>query len=167
MPSHEFYKLSDEDLANLIAYCMQTEPVHTDQKKMHSIGPIGRLLMNFGDVTILPAEKIDHNAMYVKKQDQNVSAAYGKYLISGCQGCHRDHLQGGGPLAPGFPPVPDITANGNLGKWSEQTFIATIRNGKTPEGKVLDNKYMPWKSISHFDDDEMKSIYRYLKTLPQ
>ena len=122
--------------------------------------------MAMNKVTILPAEKIDHSAMHIDKREEKVGAAYGQYLAIGCQGCHRPNLQGGGPLAPGFPPVPDITSTGNLRSWNDNSFITTIRTGKTPEGKELNNQFMPWKSISHFTDDELKSIYLYLKSLP-
>ncbi len=167
MPSHEVSKLTDEDLANIIAYCRQQEPVSTTQKRMHSVRPVGRLLMAINKVTLLPAEKIDHNAPPVKKREDKIGTAYGQYLATGCQGCHRPNLQGGGPLAPGFPPVPDITSAGNLRNWNDSSFIAAIRTGKTPEGKALNNEFMPWKFIRHFTDDELKSIYLYLKSLPE
>lgn len=165
MPSHEVTNLTNEDLANLIAYCNQLEPVATSQEKLHSIGPIGRLLMVMNQVTVLPAEKIDHSATHTEKLEEKTGVAYGQYLSSGCQGCHRPDMKGGGPLAPGYPPVPDITGDGNVGNWNEQAFIATIRNGKTPEGKELNNNYMPWKSIGHFTDEELKSIFMYLQQL--
>lgn len=165
MPSHETYRLTNEDLANIIAYCMQQEPVNTTQKKMHAIGPVGRLLMTINKVTILPAEKIDHRARHIDKREEKTGAVYGQYLATGCQGCHRPNLQGSGPLAPGFPPVPDITSTGNLRNWNDNSFINAIRTGKTPEGKELNNQFMPWKSISHFTDDELKAIYLYLKSL--
>lgn len=167
MPSHEMYQLTNEDLANIIAYCQQIKPVNTMQQKLHSIGPVGRVLMVMNNVTVLPAEKIDHLATHVDKREEKSGAAYGQHLSTGCQGCHRSNMQGGDPLAPGFPPVPDITSTGNLGKWSGRAFITAIKTGKTPEGKVLNNQFMPWKSMSHFTDEELLSIYTYLKTLPK
>lgn len=70
MPSHEVTNLTNEDLANLIAYCNQLEPVATSQEKLHSIGPIGRLLMVMNQVTVLPAEKIDHSATHTEKLEE-------------------------------------------------------------------------------------------------
>lgn len=106
MPSHEMYRLTNEDLVNIIAYCQQQKPVNTTQQKLHSIGPVGRVLMVMNKVTVLPAEKIDHLATHVDKREEKVGAAYGQCLATGCQGCHRDNMQGCEPLAPGFPPVP-------------------------------------------------------------
>lgn len=166
MPSHETAKLTNEDMSNLVAYCSSLAPVHSLQEKLHSIGPVGRLLLVMNQVTVLPAEKIDHAAVHTEKLDAKVSVAYGQYLTTGCQGCHRPNMQGGGPLAPGYPPVPDITKGGNIRNWNEQAFIATIRTGKTPEGKQLDNAYMPWRSVSHFTDEELRAVYVFLRQLP-
>jgi mono/diheme cytochrome c family protein len=165
MPSHEAAHLTNEDLADLIAYCRNLEPVSSSQEKLHSIGPVGRLLLLMNQVTVLPAEKIDHRAVHAEKLEEKTGITYGKYLSTGCQGCHRTDMRGGGPLAPGFPPVPDITAGGNIRNWNTQSFIATIKTGKTPEGKILNNEYMPWKSISHFTNEELQSIFMYLKQL--
>lgn len=163
MPSNETAQLTNEDLVNVIAYCRQLKPVSSSQERLHSIGPVGRLLLVMDNVTVLPAEKIDHQASYTEKSDEVTGVKYGEYLASSCQGCHRSDMRGGGPLAPGFPPVPNITAEGNISKWTDQSFIATIRTGKTPDGRILNNEFMPWKSISRFTDDELRSIYMYLR----
>lgn len=167
MPSHETAQLSKDDIACLIAYCTTKPPVATNNKQLHSIGPVGRLVVAFGEATILPAEKINHDKPLTNNETINVSAAYGKYLTVTCQGCHRPNMKGGGPLAPGFPHVPDISAAGEPGHWDESSFIKTIRTGQTPEGKRLRNEYMPWKNFNHFSDDELKSIYLYLQSLPR
>ena len=166
MPSQELYQLTDEDLAAIIAYCETVARVNTSHEKTRSIGPVGRLLMALDDVTILPAEKIDHQAVPLPKREEEHNAAYGEYLAASCIGCHRANMQGGGPLAPGFPSVPDITSKGNIGNWGDDEFIMSIKTGKTPEGVDLDNQYMPWQSISSFTDDELKAIFLYLKSLP-
>lgn len=166
MPSQEYYQLTNEDLANLIAYCTVQDPVNTSHNNIRKIGPVGRLLMIVDKVTILPAEKIDHQAIPEFTKNQKLSVEYGQYLAVSCQGCHRINMQGGDPLAPGFPKVPNITSQGNIGNWNVEEFMKAIKTGKTPEGKTLDNKYMPWKSISSYTDLELKSIYLYLQNLP-
>ncbi|MFC4874465.1 c-type cytochrome [Negadavirga shengliensis] len=90
------------------------------------------------------------------------STAFGRYLATTCQSCHRQDLKGGAPMAPGYPPVPDISATGAPGKWSQAEFIATLRSGKTPEGKALRNEFMPWQNIAYFSDDELHAIRSYL-----
>lgn len=167
MPSHESSQLSKGDLADLIAYCMSRPPVASNYEMLHEIGPIGRVVLALNKATVLPAEKIDHNTDIREKRASGVSTSYGKYLAVTCQGCHRQNLQGGGPLAPGYPDVPNITSTGEPGKWNDELFIKTIRTGQTPEGKKLRNQYMPWKSMNNFSDEELKAIFVYLKSLPE
>ena len=166
MPSHELYKLTDSDLAAIIAFCSTAEPVATSGDKLRSLGPVGRVLLAADNMTILPAEKIDHRASAIEHQSEEVGATFGEYLATTCQGCHRPDMKGGAPLAPGLPPVPDITTEGNLRNWTVAQFVSSMRTGVTPEGKTLNNDYMPWKTFSAFTDDELSSLYLYLESLP-
>jgi mono/diheme cytochrome c family protein len=165
MPSHESSQLSKGDIADLIAYCTTRLPVNTSNSSLHKIGPIGRIVIALDQAVVLPAEKIDHHSPMSVENHAGVSAAYGKYLSVSCQGCHRSDLHGGGPLAPGYPEVPDITADGHPGNWRADQFIRTIRTGETPEGKKLRSNYMPWKGMDHFSDDELNAIFQYLQSL--
>ncbi len=164
MPAHESAVLSKEDLANLIAYCQSIPPVDSKEERLKEMGPLGRVLMLLDKVAVLPAERIDH-ATAITTATPTDAVAYGKYLVSTCQGCHMPNMKGGAPLAPGFPPVPDISATGTPGKWSEAQFISTIRHGKTPEGKLLRNEFMPWQNMKHFSDDELRAIRSYLQSV--
>ena len=62
--------------------------------------------------------------------------------------------------------MPNITKSGNIGKWTEAEFINTLRTGKTPEGKQMDPRNMPWTMTKEFSDTEIKSVYLFLKSLP-
>ena len=166
MPANESSQMSKEDIANLIAYCMSVNPVNTSLPKLHDIGPLGRIVIALDQAVVLPAEKINHSTQPEEKKIAEISAEYGKYLAVNCQGCHRTDLQGGGPLAPGYPDVPNITSAGEPGNWNEESFIKTIRTGVTPEGKKLRNEFMPWQNISSYSDDELRAIFLYLKSLP-
>lgn len=167
MPSHESARLSKQDMADLIAYCVTRPPVNSHNEMLHDIGPIGRAVIALDQATVLPAEKINHGEELTEEKLSGVSAEYGKYLSVTCQGCHRADLQGGGPLAPGYPDVPNITSSGDPGKWNEKQFISAIRTGQTPEGKKLRENYMPWKGMNNFSDDELKAIFLYLQSLPE
>jgi mono/diheme cytochrome c family protein len=164
MPSHESTVLSKEDLASLIAYCQNAAPVDSEIEKLKEIGPIGRVLMMLDRVAILPAERINHaTPMAVGTPTDEI--ARGKYLAATCQGCHMPDMKGGGPLAPGHPSVPDISSTGAPGKWDAAQFIATLRHGRTPEGKLLRNEFMPWQNMKHLTDDELKAILSYLTSV--
>jgi len=53
-----------------------------------------------------------------------------------------------------------------IGAWSEATFINTIRNGKhLGNGRDI-LPPMPWPFVSKLTDDDLKSVYVYLMSLP-
>ena len=41
-----------------------------------------------------------------------------------------------------------------------------MRTGVTPLGKELNNKFMPWKELGKYDDDQLQAIYTYLMAQP-
>lgn len=165
MPSHEFAKLSEADMAAVIAYCT-TVPKVDKVLPESEVGPLGRILTDLDKVPLLSAEKIDHNARLVKEVTPEVSVAYGKYLSVSCQNCHLEHMKGGEALLPGFPVPADISSTGMAGKWTDEQFISTFRSGTTPEGKILNAKKMPCKKpVEAYTDTELKALHLYLKSL--
>lgn len=164
MPSHETTLLSQQDMASLIAYCSQIPPVD-HVLPGNELGPVATVMSYLGKMPLLSAEKIDHARPMIAHADTTVGIPQGKYLAVSCSGCHRENFKGGGPVAPGFPPVPDITAAGHVGKWSREQFIATLTTGRTPEGHVLKNEVMPWKMTAQYTTSELSSLYQYLRSI--
>lgn len=164
MPSHEYNMLSEEDMMAIIAYCSQVEPIDRELPES-SVGPLGRVLTDLGKLPLLPAEMIDHTRQLEKDVKPEASARYGKYLAIACQGCHRENMKGGEPVAPGFPVVADISSSGNPGKWSTHEFMQTLRTGHTPEGKTLNPKEMPWTMTKAYTDVELEALHLYLKSI--
>ncbi|WPP48863.1 c-type cytochrome [Catalinimonas niigatensis] len=164
MPSQEFNLLTEKDLAALIAYCQSLAPIDRELPKLE-IRPVGVLLTHFDKIPMVPAELIDHHREVVADIPNEVSLENGQYLATSCSGCHRTDLKGGDGHIPGSPKVADITGSGNVGKWTEGQFITALRTGGTPEGKHLDNNFMPWQMTKAYTDTELKSLYIYLKSL--
>ncbi|MBT1700489.1 cytochrome c [Fulvivirgaceae bacterium PWU4] len=164
MPSHEYAQLTEWDMKALIAYCSQLPKIDRELPQS-DVGPLGKILTDLGKLPLLPAEMIDHNKTLVKEIKAEATAAYGKYLATACQGCHRENMKGGEPVAPGFPPVADISASGNPGKWTAEQFMETLRTGKTPEGKTLKQEEMPWSMTKAYTDVELRALHLYLNTL--
>jgi cytochrome c553 len=164
MPSYEFTHLSEQDMAAIIAYAQSLPNVDRELPE-HNLKPLTYILASLDKLPLVTAERIDHTAKLVKQVKAEVSADFGKYLATSCIGCHRADMKGGDPIAPGFPPVANISSSGNPGKWTEQQFIDVLRTGKTPEGKVLNPKDMPWTMTSSYTDTELKALYAYLKTI--
>jgi mono/diheme cytochrome c family protein len=60
--------------------------------------------------------------------------------------------------------TPDSTTG--IGAWSEATFMNTIRNGKhLGNGRDI-LPPMPWPMIARMTDEDLKSVYAYLMSLP-
>lgn len=164
MPSHEYTMLSEYDMAAIIAFASQVPAVDRTLPE-NKVGPLGRILTDLGKFPLLPAEMIDHDRVLVKEVKAEVSVEFGKYLAIACQGCHRENMQGGDPVAPGFPPVANISSSGNPGKWTTEQFMNTLRTGVTPEGKHLKPEEMPWPMTKAYTDTELKALHLYLKSL--
>lgn len=167
MPSYEYAGLSNEQVAQMIAY-LQTVPAVDRVPAEPSFKPLGRALFLMGQLPLLPAEKVDHGAAHVASVPAAASTEYGAYLSTTCTGCHQPNLAGGvvPGSAPGALPSANLTPAGNLAHWSLDDFKATLRAGITPEGKVLDPAVMPWPITAQMTDVELEAIWLYLKSLP-
>jgi mono/diheme cytochrome c family protein len=161
---HSSAALSNHELAALIGYLKKMEPVDAEHPKK-KMKPLGRLLTFLGIFPMFPAEEVNHNATFPDEVKPEATAAYGKYLVVGCQGCHGKNYKGGPSNAPGEPPIPDLTTTGDLGKWNSDQFITALHTGKTPDGRTLSG-FMPWSTIGKaHTEEELKAIYLYLHEL--
>ena len=138
MPATEFYFLSDQDLAQVIAYIKSAPPVDHELPSS-AISLTGKIVMTLAPaITFIPAELIPHDAPRPIAPDVGVTPQYGEYLTYSCKVCHGLTMSGG-PI-PGFPsswpPAPNLTfgEGSALPSWSEAGFMNTIRSGVTPEG---------------------------------
>ncbi|MEJ8801848.1 c-type cytochrome [Pontibacter sp. H249] len=161
MPSQELYKMSDEDISALIAFCMSQPPVNKEVPPVQ-LRPLGTVLSALDQIPLLAAEAIDHTYQAPAAVEALPNASFGKYLAVSCSGCHNSNFKGGEAKVPGMKPYPDITASGNVGRWTEEQFIQTLRTGKTPEGKQMKNEEMPWQMTKAYTDTELKALYAFL-----
>ena len=169
MPSHEYSALSHKDLASIIAY-MRSVPAVAEPAQPFEVGPLGRLLYLGGDFPLIPAEFIDHAAVKPASPTRGPTAEYGKYLSSGCIGCHGEGLSGG-PIPgvpPDWPPAANLTPHeSGLKSWSFEDFKTVFRTGKRPDGREIKAEYMPIKFVSQAStDDDLKAMWEYLKSVP-
>jgi len=169
MPSSTFYYLSDDDLGALIAY-LKSLPSVDNELPRTDLGPMGRVMLALGQLPpdIVPnVIVIDHDAPRPVGPEPGVTVEYGEYLARTCALCHGPDLNGQTVVLDG-PPIltPNLTPGGELGFWSEEDFITTMRTGVTPGGKQL-NSAMPWKYLGQMTDDELKAVWLYLQSLPK
>lgn len=113
---------------------------------------------------------------------RGATAEYGRYLADGpalCGDCHtprggiqnahdRDRLYAGDASPPSaFPANPaNLTPDSatGIGRWSEADFVRTLRTGVNPRGDTL-HPFMPWREYRRMTDDDLRAIYRYLRTV--
>ena len=168
MPSIDFQYMSDEHVGQIIAYLKTLPAVEQswDSPKTTFLCDILFQLGAFGDA--LNAETIDHHKPSHYAPERASSAQYGDYLvkISGCRTCHGPQLNGGKDPNPEAPMGPNLTPGGNLSSWGPEGFIKMMRTGVTPLGKEINGKFMPWKEIGHYDEDQLEAIYAYLMAQP-
>lgn len=101
----------------------------------------------------------------------------GAYLFAaaGCASCHTD-VKNKGPLLAGGRALetqfgtfysPNITPDPEtgIGNWSDDDFIAALRDGVSPEG---DHYYpsFPYTSYTRMSDDDMRALKAYIFSLP-
>ena len=160
--------LSDEDLGSIIAY-LKTIPAVDHTVRPRHFTPLAKILLAAGTLGKLPAESVSHD-VHVTAPARGATVEYGAYLINtnDCRVCHGPNLNGGPYPDPTIKKIsPNLTPGGELGFWTEEQFINTIRIGKTPGGHELEPDFMPWKYYRLFQDDELKAIWLYLQSLPK
>ena len=167
MPSFEYTELSHEDLAAIIAYA-QSVPAIEAEAAPFVLGPLGRVLYLAGELPLLPAEMVDHDATPAKPV-RGPTREYGRYLASSCIGCHGPNLSGG-PIPgvpPDWPPASNLTLHeSGLAAWSFDGFKQLFRTGKRPDGTEIQQAYMPVKHVSESStDDDLKALWEYIASL--
>jgi mono/diheme cytochrome c family protein len=168
MPSEDYNRLTDDDMAAVIAYVKQMPPAAGSEPVIQLPTPV-KVLYAFGVVQDA-AEKINHSLPPPVPVAAAVTVEHGAYVANTCMGCHGVRLSGG--KIPGAPPTWPATANLTPGKGSvmpryssPQLFMATLRSGLRPDGTPISG-VMPFGSLKQMNDTDVLALYAYLKTLP-
>lgn len=177
LPLMPFQNLSDEDLVAVISFLRSQKPVKNKVERTEYTF-LGKALLAFG---VLQPEQ--PKGTPPKKVNKEASKEYGEYLaksVANCVGCHtaRDLKTGefigpdfaGGmhflpePLSEGYSFItPNITPDEKTGvfaKYTEDGFLEKFRKGRITRGTP-----MPWGAYSRMTENDIKSIYMYLKSL--
>ncbi len=151
---------SDEDKQAVIAYLRSQPPVvNVTPDPPDNPTLLLAVMVGAGVIQFQPPVK-------VVAPPRGETAEYGKYIEGwrDCRFCHGPDLGGGTGEPAGLTPKgPNLRV---VQGWTREQFIATLRTGKDPGGRALDNAQMPWKEIGLLDDDELGAVYAYLKSLP-
>ncbi len=167
MPSEDYNRLTDDDLAALVAYVRSLPPRQGGAAIVEL--PLPAWVLYGFDLIPDAAQRIDHGLPPSKPVAPAVTVEHGAYVANMCIGCHGEKLSGG--KIPGGPPDWPAAANITPGEGSAMVryrdasqFLAMMRSGKRPDGSAI--QVMPFESLSKMNDVDTQALYAYLKTVP-
>lgn len=167
MPSEDYNRFSNVDLAALVGYTRTLAPRQGGEAVVE-LPLLVNMLYGLGGIQDA-SEKIDHSLAPAQPVAAAVNAQYGAYVANMCIGCHGPGLSGG--MIPGGPLDWPAAANLTAGKDSAMVryenadaFVAMLRSGKRPDGTAI--KVMPFESLRELNDTDAKALYAFLKTVP-
>ncbi len=159
-----FKYFSDEDLASIVVYLRTLPPVKNKLSKRKLPENVQKAIVYYPRPIYKP----------ILSRDLSNVLERGKYLVKvgDCSGCHTawENSMKPGMFAGGFllPEINDSAFSVNITPdqsglfYNEDAFINVIRTGK---GGTL-HSIMPWIVIKNYTDDDLRAIYRYLRTVP-
>jgi len=176
LPFMPFADLSDDDLTAVISY-LRTMPPVRHAVAPHAPNALGQVVKAFVMKPKTPTRPP------AKSIPSGPTVENGRYLansVGNCVNCHTKldmrtgalvgPLFGGGAIheSPTDPTKKFMTPNltphprwGWIASWPEDVFVARVHMGKQREGTP-----MPWHAFKGMQDDDLRAIFRYLRTLP-
>ena len=176
VPFMNYHLLSDADIRALISF-LRSQPPVSHRVPPHDLNFLGKAVMAFvmkpiGPSATPPAES----------PAAGTSVERGAYLVTAvaeCADCHTErsmvdgHFTGarlaggnrfeveGKPDQEVVPPnlTPD-PKTGRIASWSEDQFLARFH-----QGRLIPGTPMPWNAFARMTDDDLRAIYRYLRTV--
>lgn len=177
LPFMEMQGLSDDDLVAVVAYLRSQPPVR-NLVPSHRFRLLGKVLR----ATVL-AQPVGPATTPLARAPRGASLETGRYLVESvalCGACHTERSQMTGAFTgPRFGGTtgltesddpehswspPNITSDpetGRLGAMTEDQFVARFR-----QGRVLPGSPMPWQGFARLAEEDLRAIYRYLKSVP-
>jgi mono/diheme cytochrome c family protein len=176
LPFMPFADLSTADLTAVISY-LRTQPPVRHAVAPHAFNPLGHVVKAFVLAPKGPTQPI------AAQSPSGPTVENGRYIthsVGNCIMCHtKVDLRTGALAGPPFgggarhealgdPAKSFVTPNltphprwGWIASWPEEVFVARMKMGKQREGSP-----MPWHGIRRQSDDDLRAIYRYLRTVP-
>lgn len=177
LPFMEMQGLSDDDLQAVVSY-LRTQPAVNHPVPNHQYTMLGKVIR----ATVM-AKPVGPGTTPLAHSPRGASIETGHYLVESvalCWSCHTERSMvtgkftgprfGGtkGFTEPDDPAhtwsPPNITSDpetGRLGRLTEDQFVARFR-----QGRVLPGSPMPWEVFTRMNEEDLRAIYRYLKSVP-
>jgi mono/diheme cytochrome c family protein len=175
VPLMEFNDMADDDLVAVISF-LRSRSAERRLVPAHELTLLGTVLMALAIEPASPASPPAHTS------PAGVGVERGEYLatkVSSCVACHTDRNDRGELVGPRFGGgqrmdvaadattvyvTPNLTPDPRtsvVGAWTEDVFVQRFRLGGLVEGSP-----MPWGAYGRMTDDDLRSVYRYLRSLP-
>lgn len=177
MPYSYYGRMDEEDIYSIITYIRSLQAINNEVQERSVDFPMNII------INTIPAK-----ASFTKLPIKTDVLNYGKYLVNAaaCKECHtrfeKGQLVEGTEFGGGreFPfPNGDMIRSGNIspdastgiGSWSEEMFLSLFHkrsdsltlNTKLGSGEF--NTIMPWTMYGKMNDEDLKAIYAYLRTV--
>lgn len=167
MPSEDYNRFTDDDLASLVAYLRSMPPTPGGAAVLALPLPV-RALYGFGLIQDA-ATKIDHTRPPAAPVPEGVSVQHGAYVANMCLGCHGAQLAGG--KIPGGPPDWPAASRLAPGEGTVMTrypdaesMIRLFKTGQRADGTEV--QVMPFESLREISETDMRALHLYLRQLP-
>jgi mono/diheme cytochrome c family protein len=175
VPLMEYQDISDQDLTAIISF-LRTQPAVPNKVPGHTFSMLGKVIFAFAFTPQAPSEPPPRTS------PAGVSIERGGYLanrVSACVACHTNRGEDGQLVGPSFAGgqrmdvaadstkvyvTPNLTPDlktSVIGVWTEDAFIGRFRQGELVPGTP-----MPWGAYGRMTDDDLRSVFRYLRSLP-
>jgi mono/diheme cytochrome c family protein len=166
MPSEDYNRFTDDDLASLVAYIRQM-PATQGSAAVVDLPLPARVAYGFG-VMKDAAAKIDHSLPPQLPVADHDTVARGAYVANMCLGCHGPTLAGGkipgGP--PDWPPASRLSPGEGsvMSRYAgAEDFARMFKTGRRPDGSAI--QVMPFGSLSQMNDRDVRDLHAYLRSL--
>jgi mono/diheme cytochrome c family protein len=163
MPSEDYARWTQDDLAALVAYVRQLPPVAGGGLEKRVPAPV-MALYGLGAIPDA-AEKIGPGpAQPAQPVAAAISLEHGAYVAQMCVGCHGAQLQGGripgGP--PDWPAAAALSgAQSVMARYPDaDSFLRMLRSGQRADGTAV--QVMPFETLKNLDDTDARALHLYL-----
>ena len=168
MPSVDFTRLSDQEIADIVSYIRSVPPVDRTMDPTE-VGPVGKILISLGKIP-LSAYTIDHEMeRRTYPPEEAATEEFGEHLTGICIGCHGPDLSGGAVPGgdPNWAPAANLTLHETgLANWTLEDFVTVMKTGRRPDST---NVLPPMASViaytARMNDVELEAIWRYLEAI--
>jgi mono/diheme cytochrome c family protein len=146
------------------------------------LGGIGWVLYALPTLRFIPPEQIVNGATAgipksdpgsFKTPEQRAFVERGRYLftVASCAFCHNPNGAAGAKIS--WQPfgtlwTRNITSDRKtgIGAWTDDQIARAVRSGITPDGRTLHWQGMIWDHASNWDEEDIRALVAYLRTLP-